>query len=177
MHERILVAGSGGQGIILMGKILAAVAVPTVPHVTFFPAYGAEVRGGTSNGQIVLSSEPISSPVCERFDAQLIMNQASADLFLPVLDEGGLAVLNASMCLTPETPDAVCVPASEMAQELGDIRAANFVMLGAFLARRPMVPPQDMEKQIASVFGRKGTSLIDLNTRAFRAGMAAVTNP
>ena len=79
MLERVLIAGSGGQGVVLIGRIVATVALPRVPHITFFPSYGAEVRGGTSHCQVVLSSDEISSPLSERFDSLILMNQASCD--------------------------------------------------------------------------------------------------
>ena len=172
MVERILIAGSGGQGIILIGKLLASVAVNRVAHVTFFPAYGAEVRGGTSNCQVILSTKEISSPVSERFGSVIIMNQASADRFLPRMADNCLAVLNSSMCKAPTSvASPVMIKATELANEFGDTRAANFIMLGAFLARKQVVPTADIEQEIVQAFTDKSRKLIDLNMKAFRAGL------
>ena len=140
MHERVIIAGAGGQGIILTGKLLASAALQHVAHITFFPSYGAEVRGGVSKCQVVLSSEEIASPVSARFDSAIIMNQASLDRYLPNVEPGGVVIVNASLCRPPPGTAAVAVPATEQAIELGDVRVANFIMLGACLRMKPLVP-------------------------------------
>ncbi len=173
MHERILVAGSGGQGIILSGKLLARVAIKNVPHITFIPAYGAEVRGGTSNCQVVLSSNEISSPVSEQFDSMLIMNQASLDKFLPQLVPGGQLIVNSSLCKPPHGMDAISIKATEIADDLGDTRVANFIMLGKYLAISKMASPGDFEKIVSALLAGKDKSLIELNMKAFRTGLEA----
>ena len=94
MLERIFIAGSGGQGVLTTGKLLASVAVDHVDHLTFFPSYGAEVRGGTSNCQVVFSSNEIASPVSEEFDTLIIMNQESANVFLDRQTPDALVLLN-----------------------------------------------------------------------------------
>lgn len=171
MLERLLIAGAGGQGILLIGRLVATVAVKDIPHITFFPAYGAEVRGGTSNCQVVLSSKEISSPVVERFDSMIIMNQASADRFLPQITENCLVIINSSLCKVPASPPTVAINATELADQLGDTRVANFIMLGAYLAGKQLVSPSNIEKGIEQVFRGKSRALIDLNIKAFRAGL------
>jgi len=171
-EEHILIAGSGGQGILLIGKLLAQAALKTTRHVTFFPSYGAEVRGGTSNCQICLSPNEIASPVAGTFDAMLLMNPASMTRFQHSLLPGGLTVFNCSLC--PDCPiDArfVGIPASERANHLGDTRIANLVMLGAFLARRKLVSPTDIETGIAAMFKGRHANLVDINIEAFHAGL------
>jgi 2-oxoglutarate ferredoxin oxidoreductase subunit gamma len=170
MVERILIAGSGGQGIVLAGRLLADAALSRAAHITLFPDYGAEVRGGTSHCQIVLSSEEIPSPVCERFDAMLIMNQACGDLFLPRLEKTGLAIVNESLCRPPACPHAA-LRATEMAERLGDIRVANLIMLGAYVAHRRIVSAGDVEAAISRIIGTKHQTLVELNLRALRAGL------
>ena len=174
MLERILIAGSGGQGIILVGKLLATVAVRSVRHVTFFPSYGAEVRGGTSSCEVVLSSEEISSPVSEVFDSMVILNQDSASRFLPRADAMGLVLLNSSMCRRPGGLALVMVPASEQAVRLGDIRVANFIMLGVLLASKPLVPPHRVEDGLRQFFSERSSDVVDMNIRAFRHGLGLV---
>jgi 2-oxoglutarate ferredoxin oxidoreductase subunit gamma len=172
MLERILIGGSGGQGIISMGRLLAAVAMEHVPHVTFFPSYGIEVRGGTSNCQIVLSSGEIASPVPDEVDTLIAMNQQSLDRFAGQRVAGGLLLVNASLC--PEATaagGAVLVKATDMANDLGDVRVANSIMLGVYQARRPILPLAAMEQEIRNMLAEKGDALIDLNLRAFRAGL------
>ncbi|MDD5677757.1 MAG: 2-oxoacid:acceptor oxidoreductase family protein [Kiritimatiellae bacterium] len=171
MHERILIAGSGGQGVISIGKLLARLAAETIQHITFFPAYGAEVRGGTSNCQVILSSNEIAAPIAEKFDSLLVMNQQSTDHFMPLLDKNGLAVINQSMCKAHADDRHVLVPATEIADRLGNAKAANFVMLGVWLARKPLIPNRTVENAMATHFPDAPPALIDINIRAFRAGL------
>ncbi len=171
MRERILIAGSGGQGVILVGKILATVSLRTVPHITFFPSYGAEVRGGVSHCQIILSSDEIASPVSTRLDTIMSMNQAGSDEFRSRLEPDGLLIINRSLCQVPKNGDILAPPASEIANDLGEARAANFVMLGVYAARRAHVRPDDAEAAIEKTFGHKNRTACDVNLRAFQAGL------
>ena len=171
MHERILIAGAGGQGVLLIGKVLASAAVAHVPHMTYFPAYGAEVRGGTSNCQVILSSEEIASPVAETFDSLVILNQASEERFLDHAAEGALVIVNSSVCSVPACRNVVGIAANDHAAALGDLRAANVVMLGAYLARRPTIPAADIEAGIRQTLASKGSELVDLNVAALHTGM------
>jgi len=171
MLERVFIAGSGGQGIVLIGRLLASVAVKNIPCVTFFPTYGAEVRGGTSNCHVVLSSEEIASPLPEEFDSMIVMNQASADKFLSMMTRNCLVLINSSMCGVPSRVTAVSIPATQLANRLGNTRTANFIMLGAYVARKRLVSPADIEQGIEQVFAGKDGTLIDINTKAFRIGL------
>ncbi len=171
MLERVLIAGSGGQGILLIGKILAKAGMLCVPHVTYFPAYGAEVRGGTSNCQVVMSDDEIHSPIPDQFEAMLILNQESTDRFLAQSTDRTRIVLNRSLC-RPENGTAVIdVNATDIANELGEIRVANFVMLGAYLASGSCVPIEAMEACIRSELRGKPQDLIDLNIKALELGL------
>ena len=172
MHERILIAGSGGQGVVSLGKLLARLAAETIRHVTFFPAYGAEVRGGTSNCQVILSANEIAAPIAEMFDSILIMNQQSAEHFMSALDKNGLAIVNHSLCKVHADSRHILVPATEIADRLGSAKAANFVMLGAWLARKPLIPNRAIENAMAAHFPDAPAALIDINIQAFRAGLA-----
>jgi len=174
MLERILIAGSGGQGIILIGKLFASVAVRTIKHVTFFPAYGAEVRGGTSSCEVVLSNEEIASPVSESFDSMIIMNQDSIVRFAPRKTSNSLILLNSSMCKPLKNGYIVTLPASELAVKLGDIRIANFIMLGAFLSLKKLIPPFNIEDQVRRLFSERDAAIADMNIRAFRLGLEII---
>jgi 2-oxoglutarate ferredoxin oxidoreductase subunit gamma len=173
MLERVFIAGAGGQGIILIGRVLAAASVDGTPHVTFFPDYGAEVRGGSSKCQVTLSSEEIASPVSNEFESLIVMNQTSADRFHALFDNARLVLLNRSLCRVPEPPhpNTVAIPATELAAGLGSERSANFIMLGAYLARRPVVPPEKVAAQIAAALGDRAGTVATLNLRAFRLGL------
>lgn len=172
MHERILIAGSGGQGIVFLGKLLAGLAAETIEHVTFFPAYGAEVRGGTSNCQVILSANEIAAPIAETFDSLLVMNQQSAEHFLPALEPNGLAIINQSLCSVPASDRHLLIAATEIADRLGNIKAANLVMLGAWLRSKPLFAPQTVENTIAAHFRGAPQALVTTNIEAFRAGLA-----
>jgi 2-oxoglutarate ferredoxin oxidoreductase subunit gamma len=172
MLERLTIAGSGGQGIVLAGKFLAVAAMDELPFVTFYPDYGAEVRGGNCKCQVILSTEEIASPVTEQLDSLLVMNQAAAERFRAEIARTPLVLLNSSLCPAEGMPaSAVKLPLTEWAGSLGDARAANFVMLGAYLARRPVVSPRRMEEAIGAALADKGPRVVDLNRQAFRLGL------
>jgi 2-oxoglutarate ferredoxin oxidoreductase subunit gamma len=167
-HE-IVFSGSGGQGLMFIGKLLAKLAMDDYEHVTFFPSYGAEVRGGTSNCQVILSEKPIASPLVEHATAEILMNQPSVDRFLPSLAEGGRAYFNSSMASSDDS-NAVPVPASEIALDLGSVQAANVVIFAAFLSRTNIIGRDKALRGILDVSKRKGEKAVDLNRRAFEKG-------
>jgi len=171
MVERILIAGSGGQGVVMIGKMLGTVAMHNFPYVTFFPSYGIEVRGGAARCEVVFSSEEIASPISERFDTMILMNGASVKLFLPLAHTETLLLVNGSLCSEPLPERACVVPATELADGLGDTRAANLVMLGAYLRAKPFLPVQDVESEIERFFEKKETALAKLNLKAFQVGL------
>jgi len=178
MLERLLIAGSGGQGVILAGRIVASAAMRSVPHVTFFPSYGAEVRGGTSNCQTVLSTDEIHSPLPSRVDSMIVMNQPSMERYRKMLVRGGLMIENSTLCgRPPGATAAISVPATEMAESLGSIRAANMILLGVYLRRKKLIPVEDVESEIRSAFVGKDDSLLKINIEAFHAGLAYDRSP
>ncbi len=173
MLERVLIAGSGGQGIIVTGKILASASTRTLPCVTFFPSYGAEVRGGTSNCQIVLSTNEIPCPVPSRVDSMIIMNQPSMDRYRKMLVHGGLMIVNATLCVSPaKMAGTIAVPATGMAERLGNIKAANMILLGVYAAHRKVIPAEHVEAEIRAAFSERDARLLSVNLEAFRAGLA-----
>ncbi|NLB56414.1 MAG: 2-oxoacid:ferredoxin oxidoreductase subunit gamma [Lentisphaerae bacterium] len=171
MNRRIIIAGSGGQGVMLIGRMLAKTAMNVWNHITFFPAYGAEVRGGTSNCQIVLSSEEISSPLSEMFNCAIIMNQQSLERFLPKLTDNCKAIINGSLCEPNPDTRLNYIEATHVALRLGDKRAANFVLLGALLASEKLVDPAGIESEMQNTFTGNKKKAADLNIIAFREGM------
>lgn len=176
MTERVIIAGFGGQGIMMMGKLAATVGMHAGREVTFFPSYGAEVRGGTAHCHLVLSDEAIYSPVVERADTLIILNQPSYDKFRPRLKPDGLLLLNESMADTDAAVEEGCnvtcvrIPATQLANELGDVRVANVVMLGAWSALRGWLSPESIIADLeAQMTGRKA-HLLDANRAAFAKG-------
>lgn len=169
--HRILMAGAGGQGILFIGKLLANAAMRQYPHVTFIPSYGAEVRGGPSSCQVIVSDTEIPSPVAERFEALILMNHDSVTRLFPLRDRAGLAIVNGSLSTVEPQPGLLRVPATEQAEELGDARNANLILLGALLKARPIVPPRDVEATLQRMLANK-SAVLELNLAAFRAGLA-----
>lgn len=171
MHERILISGSGGQGILFIGRLLAQAALDNISFITFFPAYGAEIRGGTCYCQVILSSDEIASPTAETFDSMIIMNQQSADRFLGQLDKHGSAIINESLCHDDKHERYTCVRATEIADQAGNPKTANLVMIGALLARKPLMPVENVEKALAMSLTGGKKALLDVNLQAFHIGL------
>jgi len=173
MLERLLISGAGGQGVILAGRALANAALSHVPHITFFPDYGAEVRGGASKCQVVLSSDEIPSPVSDTFESMVVMNQESLDCFLAAIPSNGLVLINTSLCRMPSEGARNCIgiAATEIADRMGDTRIANFIMLGAYVKQRPCVPPGSVEHAVRNLLSGKALRMLDLNLKAFRSGL------
>ena len=174
MLERVIFSGSGGQGLMFIGKMFAGMMMDKVKHLTFFPSYGSEVRGGTAHCQVVLSSIEIASPIVEEADTLLLMNQPSVDRFLPVMASGGLAIINETLAHVPEGDQTVVmVPATNLGQAAGNIRSANVALFGAFLARKAFLPFDDARDALVRMSAAKGKRFEEINVRAFRAGWDA----
>ncbi len=172
--HRIIFSGAGGQGLMFVGKLLAGLAMDEFPHITCMPSYGAEVRGGTSNCQVILSDDVIATPNVAMATAAVLMNQPSVDRFLPALDRQGIAVVNESLA-SASGDNVLLVPASEIALELGDVRAANVVMFAAFLNETELIDKDKALSGVQSVSKRKGDRAVEINTNAFERGWGYLT--
>lgn len=180
-ERRIIAAGFGGQGALTLGKLLCVAAMNEGRMVTYLPSYGAEVRGGTANCQVVLSPKPIYSPVVERADALLMLNQLSYERFLPRLKRGGVAVVNSSsvdLSQSDRAPGAelLAVPAGEMAARMGEVRAANIILLGACVEFCSLVTVESCREALKDKFGGR-EDLLQLNLRALEEGRRQVAGP
>jgi 2-oxoglutarate ferredoxin oxidoreductase subunit gamma len=176
MLEEILIAGFGGQGIMLMGQLLAYGAINEGLEVTFFPSYGPEMRGGTANCTVVISNQRIGSPVRNAFTALMAMNQSSLDKFADRLRKGGLLAYNETLIDTPPTRNDVRVAriaATKMAEELGNIQVANMVAVGALAAHLQVISIDSLAKGLETVLPEYRHHLIPLNEEAIRTGMNA----
>jgi 2-oxoglutarate ferredoxin oxidoreductase subunit gamma len=146
VYEGIFIAGFGGQGIILAGRIICLAAMGEGKHVSHIPSYGAEMRGGTANCSVVVSDEEIASPLVPRPSVCMVMNTPSLLKFERIVRPGGLLLWNESLVDTrPSRSDleVIAVKANEIAEAAGSYRSANMVMLGALLKRRPAVSSMD----------------------------------
>lgn len=173
MTRSVIVSGAGGQGIMLMGKLLAHAGMIDGFNVTWFPSYGAEMRGGTANCTVVLSDELIGSPIVGRPDAIVALNCQSRDRFMTRLKNGGTMIVESAevepgeCCL--EGISCLRVPARELAAEAGEPRSANMVMLGALVRKTAMVKMASVELALDSV--SEAVQSHDMNLNAFRKGM------
>ncbi|MFH1177075.1 MAG: 2-oxoacid:acceptor oxidoreductase family protein [Acidobacteriota bacterium] len=172
MQNDVIIAGFGGQGVLLIGKMLAYAGMADGKEVSWLPSYGPEMRGGTCNCTVVISDRPVGSPVVEHPRAALVLNLPSLDKFEPMVKPGGLLLINTSL-ISKESKRAdirvVKVPANEIANELGNPRGANMVALGAFLGATHAVSLAAVDGLIRETFAGK-TKLIEANLAALRRG-------
>jgi 2-oxoglutarate ferredoxin oxidoreductase subunit gamma len=180
LYEQIIIAGFGGQGIILAGKLLAQAAMHSGKEVTYMPSYGAEMRGGTANCMVIIADEPIASPLVENPDSAIVMNQASLDKFAEKLTPGGLLIYNSSLANQPSGAcgalKTVAIPADDIALELGDKRCANMVALGAYLESRNCLRPDAAAEALPDVLAKRYHNTIKINTDALHRGADFVKN-
>ena len=174
LYEEMVMAGFGGQGIVLAGKLLAQTAMRAGLEVTYMPSYGAEVRGGTANCMVIVSNKPIACPVVGNPNSLVICNKASLSKFAPRLKPGGLLIFNNSLIRSVHSvPDGVTVigvPAEEIAVESGSPKSANMVMLGAYLGRRGHLSPQQAAEALPDVLAERHYKTIPINAEALRRG-------
>jgi len=180
MEERIILAGAGGQGMMTVGHLLAKAMMHAGRHVTFFPSYGSEVRGGTAHCHVVVSTSEIYSPMVESATCLVLMNGLSYKRFSPLLASGGTVFVNSTMVqLDEQSPEAslLAIPATDIANELGNTIVANIVMMGALATAYEGLAEGDhlgtMERWIAG----KRPELVELNRRAFEAGAEYAMKP
>ncbi len=172
--EKICCAGFGGQGTLSMGKILAYAGMLEGKEVTWSPSYGPEMRGGTANCHVVISDEPVGSPVVtENASCVIAMNQPSLDKFAEVLGEGGALVVNSDLA-TYKGEDEIrvlAVPANSMAtQEFGGTRLANIVLLGAVVYATNCVSVDCVDSAFEHVFSGAKSKFVPDNKKAFALG-------
>jgi len=175
--HHLIASGFGGQGVLTLGKLICRAAIARGRQVTYLPSYGAEVRGGTANCQVVLADDEVLDPFVPRADALIILNEPSLDRFGHRLAPDGLLVLNTSLVAPaddalPPHGRVMRLPASERAATLGDIRAANMLTLGAYTRASGAVNEQAIRQAIADFFKPRGAALVELNLKAFDEGAA-----
>ncbi len=173
MQRDMIFAGFGGQGVLLMGKMIAYAGMNSGKEVSWLPAYGAEMRGGTANCTVVVSDEPVGSPVVAAPWALVAMNLPSLDKFEKVVRKDGVLLINTSLINRPATRTdvhIVNIAANEICNELGNPRGANMVAIGCYVGATDVVPVDAMENLIRETFAKK-PALIDVNLECFRRGL------
>lgn len=178
MSEHTLIAaGFGGQGIMLLGQILATAGMLEEKYTTWLPSYGPEMRGGTANCTVVINDEPIGSPITDSPSELILMNIPSLIKFEEKIQPGGIMIINTSVVdrKTKRTDVKVTeIAANEIAQKLGNIKVANMVVLGAYLQKTKAATLESVEKAFEKKLTGRKSALVELNVQAVRAGMEAV---
>jgi 2-oxoglutarate ferredoxin oxidoreductase subunit gamma len=178
MTTRVIMAGFGGQGVVLMGTLLSYSAMVQGKHTTFFPSYGAEMRGGTANCSVIVSDDEIPSPVVNEPDCVIAMNIASLDKFESRVRPGGTLFVNSSLVKKEAARDdieEIRVPANDIAEGLGTAKAANMVMLGCVLKKTGAVELDSAVKSLEKVLSERAMALLDINKQALRRGFEEVS--
>ncbi|MFQ5957392.1 MAG: 2-oxoacid:acceptor oxidoreductase family protein [Candidatus Brocadiales bacterium] len=179
MTEKVILVGYGGQGMMLFGRLLARAAMLDGKCVTFFPSYGTEVRGGTACYHLIVSTEEIYSPVVEEADTLIAMNQPSYIKLKDCLKSKCLLLLNSSMVNVEDPPQGAKVyriPATEMANELGNVVASNMVMMGAYNYIKEIIPTHIFLECLEKALRGKKATLYETNKLALERGESYIKN-
>ena len=174
MYFDTIIAGFGGQGILLMGDLLAYAAMEEGKHVTYLPTYGVEMRGGTANCTVTIADEPIGSPVTVSPHAAIVMSGESLDKFQPRVERGGLLFVNTSF--VPEGKsmradlEVVSIAANDLAARVGNSRMSNMVVLGAFVERTRVVDLETVKSCLIKVLPTRSRKHVPLNIEAMELG-------
>lgn len=174
MERNLLIAGFGGQGVMMLGKLLAAAACDyTDKNVTYFPSYGAEQRGGTANCYVVISDSLIGAPVMDAMEDLIVMNQPSLQRFLEKLKPGGTLFMNSSIVsgeIGRTDIRVIRIPVTEMALEMGSPKVLNIIMLGVYVGFTKILSEDVVDRTIEKTLGKK-QNLLALNRKAFKKGI------
>lgn len=172
-YQDVIMAGFGGQGVMLIGNLLAQAGMEHGLNVTFIPVYGAEMRGGTANCTVVMDSHPIGSPIVRQPMSTIVLNQPSLDKFQPRLADKGVQIVNTTLIEAAKVnPDlrSVCIPVNEVAHELGSVKMANMVALGAWLKATQALPLECVQDALNRVVSSHYAKLIPKNAKALEVG-------
>jgi 2-oxoglutarate ferredoxin oxidoreductase subunit gamma len=173
MTITIRIAGFGGQGVMLMGQLLAATASNENLNSVWVPTYGPETRGGTANCLVTISDQPIYSPIFTKADHFIALNEPSLVKYGPLVKDGGLMILNSSLMKEPKVPSLirhVDVPANDLAATLHEPKVMNMVILGAYLEATKLFSNDEVMKTLAQFFGAKKEHLLKINEEALSLG-------
>ena len=178
LNERIICAGFGGQGVMLMGQLISYAGMLEGKEVSWLPSYGPEMRGGTANCSVMVSERPIGSPVItDNATVAIVLNLPSLDKFEKDILPGGKLIINSSLIEKKASRSditAYYVPANEIAVELGNPRVANMIMLGAYLELSKIVSVESVMTALKKVFGDAKAHLMPINEEAMNRGAEAV---
>lgn len=174
MHEEVIVSGFGGQGALFAGQLLTYTGMDEGYHVSWIPSYGPEMRGGTAHCTVILSDDAIGSPIIREPTVCIVMNPPSLDKYEPLVKSGGLLVVNSTLVRRKAQRDdieVVYVPANELAAELGNVKMANVVLLGAMLGTREILPIESVKRTLDEHIPERRKHIIEPNKRALDRGV------
>ena len=177
INEKVIIAGFGGQGVMLMGQLLSYSATAKDINTLWFPSYGPETRGGTANCSVTISEDYVNSPVISTPDSTIIMNKPSLQKFMPKLKKGGNLFVNTNLVKGLEYRDDVNVyevPINDLALEIGNLKVANMIMLGAYLEVTGIFTDDDIISIMKKKFTGSKAKLIDINKVALETGRKAI---
>lgn len=177
MLEEILIAGFGGQGIMSMGQLIAYAGMLEGKGVSWLPSYGPEQRGGTANCAVVVSDEPVGSPLVTRPSTAIVLNNPSFDKFEPLIRPGGILILNSSLVVRASARKDIKIieiSATDMANDLGNSRVTNMILLGAFLEHTKIVLADSVIESLKKVLSADKHHLIEINKQALQKGASLV---
>lgn len=180
MEKNVIIAGFGGQGVLLAGEILANAFMIDGKNVTWFPCYGAEMRGGTVNCEIVTSNSEVSSVNKKNADFIIALNQLSFNKFLPVLKKGGCIIANSSLVEENRPRKDVnyfFAPITNLANDLGEIKIANVITLGLFSKVSGLISMDTLQNAIDRVLPEHRKNLLEINMKALESGFAYLDMP
>jgi 2-oxoglutarate ferredoxin oxidoreductase subunit gamma len=172
MQTEVIMSGFGGQGLMIIGKLLALSGLEEGKSVTWLPSYGPEMRGGTANCTVVIADHPIGSPLISSPKSAVVMNQPSLEKFAPTLKKNGILVINSTMIpINSDRTDirSFRIRADDIAAELGARRSANLVMLGAYIGMDEVVGHETMLNAIDKTFASK-KQFLEINRKTFLKG-------
>jgi 2-oxoglutarate ferredoxin oxidoreductase subunit gamma len=174
MYHDVIMAGFGGQGIMLIGDILAYAAMREGKRVTYMPTYGVEMRGGTANCTIMISDEEIGSPITGHPYSAIVMNGPSLEKFQPRVRPGGFLLVNTSLIdekqVNRSDIDTLLLPTNDIALELGNGKMANMVALGGYVERTQVISLESIKGTLPKVIAERYHKTIPLNVKAIETG-------
>ncbi|MCS7215843.1 MAG: 2-oxoacid:acceptor oxidoreductase family protein [Thermodesulfovibrio sp.] len=175
MEQRIIIAGSGGQGILFLGKVIAHTAMKQDKEVTWFPSYGAEMRGGTANCMVVISDELIGSPIVKNADYLIVLNEASYKKYINRVNQEGYIVYDSSIIKNSKFRDDINfypVEASKEASLIANPKFANMVLLGAFVKISKILNIEKVVETIEEIVPAKRKEMIEINKNLILRGFS-----
>ena len=175
MKNSFVFSGSGGQGIMSAGMMLAHAAIDMTKHATFLPEYGPEQRGGSAKCTVIISDDEIVSPLTKKCNTLICMNEQAYNKFKDDVKDGGLLVVNSSRVKETEenaNVKVLSVPVDDIALELGNVRAANIVIIGALIGATDIVSKDVFVASLEEKFKEKKPEILEMNLKALEKGIA-----